>query len=192
MVVIVILYWPLLTTNSLGEYTYISVKFFLFVFLPIIGLQLLEKKKTTFNLNRYGIKHHGIKKSTKWFILFLPIMLVITLIIQLINGVKIDYNLSTATIMFFEAFTEEFFFRGILFIFLLSKTNLQVAYIKSLASFILIHPQNLTTIFIIGTIVQGILTIEICRRSDNLTGAWLLQGTNRFFTIAIIPLLFFS
>ena len=36
---------------------------------------------------------------------------------------------------------------------------------------------------------QGILTIEICRRSNNLTGAWLLHGINRFFIIAIVPLL---
>jgi len=192
MVVIVILYWPFLTTNFLGNYTYITVKFFLFVLLPIISLQILKSKKTALDLNHYGIKKRGLKKSIWWFVLFLPIMLVAAIAVQLINGVKIDFDLSTATIMFFESFTEEFFFRGILFIFLLSKTNLQVAYITSLASFILIHPQYLTTIFIIGTMVQGILTIEICRRSDNLIGAWLLHGTNRFFTIAIIPLLFYS
>ncbi|MCK4332984.1 MAG: CPBP family intramembrane metalloprotease [Thermoplasmatales archaeon] len=95
----------------------------------------------------------------------------------------------TGIISFFEAFTEEFFFRGILFIFLLNRTNLKIAYITSLASFVLVHPQHLTTIFLVATIVQGILTIEICRRSDNLTGTWLLHGINRFFIIAIVPLL---
>ena len=192
MILIVILYWPLLTTNFLGNYTYTSVKFFLFVLLPILGLQIVKSNKNALDLNRYGLKLQGLKKSTWLFVLFLPIMLGVTIAIQLINGVKIDFNLSFGTIMFFEAFSEEFFFRGILFIFLLSKTNLQVAYITSLASFVLMHPQNLTTVFIFGTIIQGILTIEICRRSDNLIGAWLLHGTNRFFTIAIIPLLFLS
>ena len=192
MFLIVILYWPLLTTNYFGNYTYITVKFFLFVLLPILGLQIVKSNKNALDLNRYGLKLQGLKKSTWLFVLFLPIMLGVTIAIQLINGVKIDFNLSFGTIMFFEAFSEEFFFRGILFIFLLSKTNLQVAYITSLASFVLMHPQNLTTFFIIGTIIQGILTIEICRRSENLIGAWLLHGTNRFFTIAIIPLLFLS
>jgi hypothetical protein len=51
------------------------------------------------------------------------------------------------------------------------------------------HPQNLTNIFIIGTIVQGILTIEIARRSQNIIGSWLLHGSNRFFELVIIPLL---
>ena len=119
----------------------------------------------------------------------MPIMLAVTFVIQYVNGVFLDVDLLTGTISFFEAFTEEFFFRGILFIFLLNRTNLKIAYFTSLASFVLVHPQHFTTIFIIGTIVQGILTIEICRRSDNLIGAWLLHGINRFFIIALFSFL---
>ena len=47
------------------------------------------------------------------------------------------------------------------------------------------HIQNYSNPFLISTIVQGFLTIEIARRSDNITGAWLLHGINRLFIIAI-------
>ena len=192
MFLIVILYWPLLTANFLSTQTYVTVKFLLFVILPIICLQIVKRNKSPLNLKYYGIKKEGLKKSIWLCILFLPIMLGVTIVIQYVNGVILDADAWAGIISFFEAFTEEFFFRGILFIFLLSRTNLRIAYITSLASFVLIHPQHLATIFIIGTIVQGILTIEICRGSDNLIGAWLLHGVNRFFAIAIIPLLLLS
>jgi len=189
VILIVILYWPLLNLNFLGEYTYICTKFFLFVILPLIFLQLIESKKTQINFIHYGIKKQKLKESTKFFIFFIPIMILATITIQLINGATTEYNIFQATLMFFEAFNEEFFFRGILFVYLTNKTNLHVAYLTSLLSFILIHPQNLSSIFIAGTIIQGVLTIEICRKTDNIFGAWLLHGTNRFFTIAIFPLL---
>jgi hypothetical protein len=58
----------------------------------------------------------------------------------------------------------------------------------SLASFIFIHPQNLTTLFIVGTIIQGIVTLEIARRSQNIFGSWMLHGSNRFFELVLLPL----
>ena len=189
MVFIVVLYWPILTSNFLSSHTYIALKFLLFVFLPIILLIISSRNETPFTLSLFGIKKTGLKKSLGYFILFLPIMLIVTFIVQYSNGVTIDSDVTLGTISFFEAFTEEFFFRGILFIFLLNKTNLKIAYFTSLASFVLVHPQHFATIFIIGTIVQGILTIEICRRSDNIIGAWLLHGITRFFIIAIFPFL---
>jgi len=36
---------------------------------------------------------------------------------------------------------------------------------------------------------QGLITIEICRRTNNVAGAWIVHGTNRFFSIAIYPFL---
>jgi membrane protease YdiL (CAAX protease family) len=131
----------------------------------------------------------GLKKSFFWFLLFLPIMLVVTGCIQFFIGVTWNSNIEAGTISFFEAFTEEFFFRGILFIFLLQKTNMKIAYVTSLASFILIHPQNLTNLFIVGTIIQGFVTLEIARRSQNIIGSWMLHGSNRFFELVLLPLL---
>ena len=189
MFLVVVLYWPLQSSNFLSTQTYIAVKFLLFVILPLLCLSILKRNKSSLKLGQFGIKKEGTKKSFWLCILFMPIMLAVTFVIQYVNGVFLDVDLLTGTISFFEAFTEEFFFRGILFIFLLNRTNLKIAYFTSLASFVLVHPQHFATIFIIGTIVQGILTIEICRRSDNLIGAWLLHGINRFFIIAIVPLL---
>lgn len=90
---------------------------------------------------------------------------------------------------FVEAFTEEFFFRGILFVLLTQKTNVKIAYITSLTSFTLMHPQNLMTFFLISTLMQGILTVEIARKSQNILGAWLLHGSNRFFQLVLLPLI---
>ena len=192
MIIIVVLYWPLLVSNFLLTYTYIAVKFLLFFILPIIILLLLKRDKSILNLGQYGIRKDGLKKSLGLCTLFLPIMLGVTFVIKYFNGTFYDADVLGGTISFFEAFSEEFFFRGILFIFLLSRTNLKIAYITSLASFILMHPQHLenyTNLFFITTIIQGVLTIEIARRSENIIGAWLLHGINRFFVIVIIPLL---
>ena len=189
MILIVIFYWPLLVSNFLLTQTYTAVKFLLFVILPVIFLLLLKRNKPSLNLVQYGIKKQGLRNSLWLCVLFLPIMLIVTFVINYINGVVTDADILSGTISFFEAFTEEFFFRGILFIFLLSKTDLKIAYITSLASFVLMHPQHFNSLFLISTVVQSVLTIEISRRSENIIGAWLLHGINRFFVISIIPFL---
>ena len=116
-------------------------------------------------------------------------MLTVTFLAKFMIGGVLVSNYPLGVVSFIESFTEEFFFRGILFIFLVRKTNLKIAYFTSLFSFVLMHPQNFSNPFIISTIVQGFLTIEICRRSKNLVGAWVLHGTNRFFSIVILPIL---
>jgi membrane protease YdiL (CAAX protease family) len=189
MVLIVVLYWPLLTSNFFFTYTYIAVKILLFILLLLGAFLLIKRNTSPLQGKWYGISKDGLKKSCFFFVFFLPIMLIVTFIIKYINGISLDADVAAGTLSFFEAFTEEFFFRGILFLVLLKKTNLTIAYLTSLASFTLMHPQNLTNIFIIGTIVQGILTIEIARRSKNIVGSWFLHGSNRFFELTIIPFL---
>jgi len=189
MILIVVLYWPLLTSNIALTYTYPLVKLLLFVLLPIFLFLVIQHKASTLHGALYGVTRQGIKKSFFWFILLLPIMIAVTGSIHYFHGVTWNADLIAGTISFFEAFTEEFFFRGILFIFLIQKTSMKIAYVTSLASFILIHPQHLTTIFIVATIVQGIITLEIARRSQNIIGSWMLHGSNRFFELVILPLL---
>jgi membrane protease YdiL (CAAX protease family) len=188
IVLIVVLYWPLLSSNFLSTSTYTAVKVLLFVLLPFFALLIVKRDTVPHYLNTYGIKKNGLKKSCLFFVLFLPIMLLVTGLIQYTNGVVWNADMFGGTISFFEAFTEEFFFRGILFLFLIQRTNLKIAYITSLASFTLMHPQNISSIFIVATIIQGVLTIEIARKSQNIIGAWLLHGSNRFFQIALLPL----
>ncbi|MBN1860742.1 MAG: hypothetical protein JW840_04690 [Candidatus Thermoplasmatota archaeon] len=188
MVLIVLLYWPMVTSTIFFSYTYIVTKFLLFVVLPIISFVLIQGNTTPFHLDIYGLKKQGVRMSLFWFLLLLPVMLATTFIIHYFSNGSWNVELVAGVMSFFEAFTEEFFFRGILFVFLLQKINMKIAYITSLTSFILMHPQNLTTLFIFGTVLQGILTLEITRRSQNITGAWLLHGSNRFFQLVLLPL----
>jgi membrane protease YdiL (CAAX protease family) len=195
MIFIVVAYWPLIL--GLNSTSNIVTKFLLFVFVPLVFLFITwkirnkqKKKKQEYSFKQFGITEEGFEKSLKLGFLFLPIMLMVTFITKYMIGGTLDGNFSLGVVSFVESFTEEFFFRGILFLFLMSRTNLKIAYVTSLASFVLMHPQNFTNPFIISTIVQGFLTIEICRRSKNLVGAWVLHGTNRFFSIVIIPFLF--
>ncbi len=188
MVLIVVLYWPLLTSNLAFTHTYPAVKLLLFVLLPLALFLVIKHDTSPLHGAFYGVTKQGIRKSLFWFLLFLPIMLVVSGLIQYFIGATWSADPVAGIISFFEAFTEEFFFRGILFIFLLQKTNMKIAYVTSLACFILVHPQNLTTLFIVGTIIQGIVTLEIARRSQNIIGSWMLHGSNRFFELAILPL----
>ena len=195
MIFIVVAYWPL--TLGLNSTSNIVTKFVLFVFVPLVFLYITWKirnkqknKKQEYSFKQFGITEERFEKSLKLGFLFLPIMLIVTFIAKYMAAGTLDGNFSLGVVSFVESFTEEFFFRGVLFLFLMSRTNLKIAYVTSLASFVLTHPQNFTNPFIISTIVQGFLTIEICRRSKNLVGAWVLHGTNRFFSIAIMPFLF--
>lgn len=198
MILIVILYWPVSLWLHIDANIY--SKFFLFVIIPIFLLYIYDRvhkysfnsDEKIFDWNRFGINSEGFEKSLKLGLLFIPIMIIVTFLINYYHGIFYPGDIFIGSVYFVEAFTEEFLFRGILFLFLLKSTNIKIAYITSLASFILMHPQHLenyTNLFFISTIVQGVLTIEIARRSENITGAWLLHGINRFFIIVIIPLL---
>ncbi len=140
MTFIVIAYWPL--SNLIITSQNILVKIILFIILPIIILFTFKHDGHILNLGQFGIRKNGLKKSLWLCALFLPIMLGVTFVIKYFNGTFYDAGVLAGTISFFEAFSEEFFFRGVLFIFLLSRTNLKIAYITSLASFILMHPPN--------------------------------------------------
>jgi len=192
MIGIVIFYWPL--TISFYLSANIFSKFILFILFPLLIIFLNFKIKNNeynnkvFNLSQFGLTIKELANSIKLGLIFIPLMLIVTFLVKyMINGYY-DIDFSLGVISFFESFTEEFFFRGVLFLFLMIKTNLKIAYVTSLSSFILMHPQNFTNLFIISTLVQGLITLEICRRSRNLAGGWIVHGTNRFFSIVIYPL----
>jgi membrane protease YdiL (CAAX protease family) len=130
-----------------------------------------------------------MEKSLKLGFLFIPLMLIFTFFAKYMIGGAFNPDFPLGVVSFVESFTEEFLFRGVLFLFLISKTNFKIAYITSLGSFILMHPQNFSNPFIISTIAQGLITLEICKRSNNLAGAWVVHGTNRFFSIGIYHLI---
>jgi len=188
---IVILYWPL--TTNLQTIANIIPKLILFILIPFILLTSYWKttKDEKDHLSLLGLSKKNLKPSIKMGLIFIPIMIGITFLAKiLMNNSIIEPNYILGVFSFFESFTEEFLFRGILFLLLLTRTNVKIAYITSLSSFILMHPQNLTNPFIISTITQGVITLEICRRTKNLAGAWIVHGSNRFFSIVLFPFFF--
>jgi len=193
MVTIVIFYWPV--TNLFSSTANLYAKFLIFIILPIIFLFFYDKAyhffvksdDKIFDWKLFGINTEGLEKSLKYGLLFIPLMSLTTFIIFWILNIQTNSDLITGSVYFVESLSEEFLFRGILFLFLFKRLNLKVAYVTSLFSFILVHPQYFSSILIIITIVQGILTIEIVKRSNNLLGAWILHGFNRVFALVIFP-----
>jgi membrane protease YdiL (CAAX protease family) len=117
-------------------------------------------------------------------------MLIVSGVISYLSGNIVQGSLDAGVVSFFESFTEEFYFRGLLFLVLMAYIDVRLAYVISITSFVLVHPQHLTSFFIVPTILQGLLTLEIVRRSNNLIGAWLLHGANRIFLLLVLPFLF--
>jgi membrane protease YdiL (CAAX protease family) len=82
-------------------------------------------------------------------------------------------------IMFLDAFNEEFLFRGVLLLYLWKITDFKIAYATSVLSFILAHPQNFTSLYLISTAAQGILLGIVTYKTKNLIGPWISHGFNR-------------
>ena len=187
--------WPVYGSGTLGYSTgvYVATKALLFIVLPIVALTILKRdKKSSIDLRQYGVKREGLRKSLWLCLVFLPIMLAANYIVWISTNPTFPSDFSNGTIMFFEASTEEFLFRGVLFILLLGLTDLKVAYSTSFLCFVLMHQQYYMHGLDIGllvVLVQALLTIEIARRSGNIAGSWVLHGLNRYFTMAIFPLM---
>jgi membrane protease YdiL (CAAX protease family) len=190
MILIVVLYEPLVWDLDFPVLGYAFWKFVLFVFLPLgIFYWYLKDKKIQDTLSTFGVKKTGMKKSLALCALFIPVMLAVDALVSFQLGRS--YPASDVTysgIMFVESFTEEFFFRGILFLFLWKITDIRIAYITSILSFTLVHPQYFWGLGMVSAIVQGILTAVIVHKSKNLTGAWVLHGASRIFSLSILPL----
>lgn len=160
-------------------------KFILFVFLPILTIFYIERWTLKEILSKFGIRKENISKSIIYGLIAAAITIAITVLV--IQTMPFDWVYRT--IMFFEAFTEEFFFRGLLFLYLLSKTDLKIAYVTSILGFVLMHPQHFTSFFLISTITQAILMTVVVHKTKNITGAWIGHGLNRFFPVLIRNLL---
>lgn len=194
VIALIIGLWPIYSDGHLGYSTgaYVSSKALLFIVLPIIALLLFKRNRTPLNFKQYGIQKEGLKKSVMLCLILLPVMLIATYIVKIVSNPTSPADSVYGTIMFFEAFTEEFLFRGVLFILLLGLTNTKIAYVTSFAGFLIMHTQyymNGLDIGLLMVFVQSIATIEIARRSNNIVGSWLLHGINRFFSLAIFPLI---
>ena len=192
MILIVVLYTTLLKAFDTPQEYYVGytiAKFILFVFLPLgILYWRSDDRDLRKILSGLGVRRKGAGKSLKLSILFLPIMLISWYVIAiLLERSYPPSSIASGIIMFIESFTEEFFFRGIMFLYLWKFMDVRIAYITSMASFILMHPQYFWGLGMIPAIVQAILTTVMAHRSKNLAGPWVLHGTTRIFSLSILP-----
>jgi len=179
----VVVFYPLTTflsgLNSL--FGYAIGKVILFVLFPVITIFYVERWNLRGIFSNLGVRKKGVRKSLIYGLL----AAVVTIAITVLVAGSSQFDLIYRTIMFFEAFTEEFFFRGFLFLYLLTKTNRKIAYVTSILGFILIHPQHFTSLFLISTITQGVLLTIVTDKTKNIMGPWVSHGLNRVFPVLI-------
>ena len=156
---------------------YFIGKFILFTLFPLLVILYLEKSKIKTALMQTGVRKDKVSVS---FLLGLGALAITATLTLIIWWGKIEPNsVYWNFVMFFEAFNEEFLFRGVLLLYLWKITNLKVAYSTSVLAFILAHPQHLTQMSLIIVIMQGILWGVITYKTKNLIGSWVSHGLNR-------------
>ena len=172
-----VFFYPL--THSLstkgGVVGYTIGKTIIFVLLPMLLVFYTEKWKIKDILFHAGIRKENMRKSIIYGLMAAGITIIITVLVSSASEPDIFWRV----VMFFEAFTEEFFFRGILLLYLARKTNTRVAFLTSVVGFILIHPQHFGSKFVISTVAQAILLAIVVNKTENIMGAWLAHGLNR-------------
>lgn len=170
--------YPLVTylSKAIPFVGYSLGKFTIFVLFPIVTVLYIEGWSIKGILLTLGVRKRNANKSVTYGIFAAAVTIIITLFVSNVSQFDLVYR----TIMFLEAFTEEFFFRGFLFLYLLKKTNRKVAYATSILGFVLIHPQHFTSTFLLSTITQSILMTIIADKTENIIGPWVSHGLNRF------------
>ena len=170
-------------TNDLGKIIeptlgYFLGKLILFTIFPLTMILILERGKIKTALTKLGLQNDKLVMSILLGLGSLVITVILALIIYgwgQIEPASAYWNI----FMFFEAFNEEFLFRGVLLLYLWKITDLKVAYATSVLAFILAHPQHLTSISLIGVAAQGVLLGVVTYRTKNLAGPWISHGLNR-------------
>jgi len=189
--ILIILLYPI--TTMLNNYIGLGIGYFLgkiilFTIFPLITIAYIEKWKIRDALFKLGIRKTNLGKS----IILGFVVLVITVIITLICcwGTKGNNSVLWNAVMFFDAFNEEFLFRGVLLLYLGKITDIRVAYATSILAFVLAHPQHFSSLFLISTIAQGSLLAIITSRTKNIIGSWISHGFNRVIPQLLRTLLF--
>ncbi len=181
--VLVVLLYPTVfyLSDALGILGYAIGKFVLFVGLPLAAVVYLERSHVRPALTKLGVQRPNVGKSLLLGILAALVMIVVTVLVT--SAQPIDLFIDG--VLFVEAFTEEFLFRGVLFLYLATKTTPWVAYATSILGFIAIHPQNFEGWFLVSTVLQAVLLAVVADRTHNLAGPWLAHGLTRSIPQAI-------
>jgi len=189
LIAIVIFYPVVEYLSDIESYLgYLLGKFILFTLFPLTAVLYMERTKFGDALKQLGVRKKNIGTSIFLGIAALTITLLISLLITW--GQKGNTDLYWNVVMFFEAFNEEFLFRGFLFLYLWKIMDVKVAYLTSVAAFILAHPQNITSLFMISTAAQGVLLAFVTWKTENIIGPWISHGLNRIIVQLIRAVLF--
>jgi len=188
--VFIVLFYPI--AFYLGEIldsilSYFIGKILLFTIMPLITIQYLEKWPIKTALNEIGIKKDKIGLS---IFLGLGVLILTVSVILIIWWSKLSPNSAYwNTILFVEAFNEEFFFRGVLLLYLWKITDIKIAYITSVLAFIFAHPQHFNSLWLLSTSLQAILLGIVTFKTKNIIGPWLSHGLNRIIPSIITYLI---
>ncbi|MBL7160407.1 MAG: CPBP family intramembrane metalloprotease [Candidatus Aenigmarchaeota archaeon] len=176
--VFTVAFYPLVNilANLVPTVGYFLGKIILFIFIPILAVFFLEKWSLKNIFIDFGVRRKALGKSVSLGIAAAIVTIAITLLVSVTQ-----WDLAFRSIMFFESFTEEFFFRGFLLLYLMKKTTPKIAYSTSVLGFVLIHPQHFNSLFLISTIAQGLLLAWVAGKTKNIIGPWIAHGANRFF-----------
>ena len=174
--ILVVLAYPLVDyLSKLHVLGYTIGKFLLFVLLPVLFVFYLERWNIKEIFGKLGVGKNNLRKSVLYGLIGSIIMISVTFLVSSSS----QFDLVYSTIMFFESFNEEFFFRGFLLLYLMSKTDFKLTYLTSILAFVLIHPQHFDSIYILSAITQALLTTHITSKTKNILGPWFLHGLNR-------------
>lgn len=181
--ILMVILYPLTSYLSvfMGRGGYPLAKLIIFVLLPIGAIYYIEGWKVGDILSRTGVGRENLGKSIIYGLGAAVVTITITFLLSTASGVDLIWS----AITFFESFTEEFFFRGVLLLYLMKKTNLKIAYVTSVISFIIVHPQNFSNLFLLSTTAQGILMGIVAYRTRNIIGPWIGHGLNRILPAMI-------
>ena len=182
-------YWIFMRNLPEGlfhSYFYLFVKVILFVLPGFVIIKLRKYKSSDF-----GITMKGLRLS---LLLGFGFLIITALTNAVMFSVTKPFNLfmfvSWSIPLFFDAFNEEFLFRGIFFLFTYKNTkNLPLSYIVSMMVAFAWHPLEL--IRMIPVFVQGTLLCYLLYKSKNIHGAWISHGINRTLGSVVAQLLKF-
>jgi len=176
-------------------YFYFFAKVVLFLLPGLIIIRLRRYK-----LSDFGIAKEGIKSSLLlgFGILIITTLTNATIFIQnpeMMQAWSSQFVSPSNLIMiwsiplFFDAFNEEFLFRGVFFFFVYKNTeNLALAYVVSMMVAFAWHPE-FTLFRMIPVFVQGTLLCYLFYKSKNIHGAWISHGINRTSGFVVAQLL---
>jgi len=191
--ILIVIVYPLVyfLQNIEVNLGYFLGKLIIFTIMPLIIILYLEEWKVKETLFKLGLRRQNLWKSIVLGIGAL--MLTVTIALAIFWGQKVTISTDWNVIMFFDAFNEEFLFRGVLLIYLWKITDIKIAYSTSILAFILAHSQYYTVtlmVELISTVAQGVLLAIIAHKTKNIIGPWISHGLTRAIPQIVRAVLF--